>query len=153
RRRARRARDRALRRRGAHARAHRAARRRAQPKAPGGDLPRAPCGRRVDAVTRSARTSALAAALLLAAACGNNPYPGADDGAKVGYGALSEPPKTLDPAVSYSTIDHVVIANVQDTLLEYHYLKRPFELIPGLAEAVPEPRELPGGRVSYRFRL
>ena len=36
------------------------------------------------------------------------------------------------------------IANVYDTLLEYHYLKRPYELIPGLAEAVPEPRAARG---------
>jgi ABC-type transport system substrate-binding protein len=104
-------------------------------------------------VTRLARATALAAALLGAAACGNNPYPGADDAAKVRYGALPEPPKTLDPAQSYSTNEHAITANVFDTLLEYHYLKRPYELIPGIAEAVPEPRELPGGRVAYRFRL
>jgi ABC-type transport system substrate-binding protein len=104
-------------------------------------------------VTRTARATALASALLLAVACGNNPYPGADDAAKVRYGALPEPPKTLDPAVSYSTIEHAITANVEDTLLEYHYLKRPYELIPGIAESVPEPRELPGGRVAYRFRL
>jgi len=104
-------------------------------------------------VRRRSRATALASALLCAAACGNSPYPGADDAAKVRYGALPEPPKTLDPAVSYSTLDHAVFSNAYDTLLEYHYLKRPYELIPGIAEAVPEPRELPGGRVAYRFRL
>ena len=107
-------------------------------------------------MTRRARASALAvaaSALLAAAGCGNSPYPDADDSLKVRYGALPEPPKTLDPAVSYSTLEHAINANVHDTLLEYHYLKRPYELIPGLAEAVPEPRELPGGRVAYRFRL
>ena len=104
-------------------------------------------------MTRVARATALAGAVLLAAACGNNPYPGADDTEKVRYGALGEPPKTLDPAVSYSEIDHAVFSNTYDTLLEYHYLKRPYELVPGIAEAVPEPRELPGGRFAYRFRL
>ena len=85
--------------------------------------------------------------------CGNNPYPGADDTLKVRYGALPETPKTLDPAVSYTTLEHAITANVYDTLLEYHYLKRPYELIPGLASEVPEPRELWGGRVSYLFRV
>jgi ABC-type transport system substrate-binding protein len=91
--------------------------------------------------------------LLAPAGCGNNPYPGADDLQKVRYSALPESPKTLDPAVSYTTLEHAVTANVYDTLLEYHYLKRPYELIPALALEVPPPRELPGGRVAYRFRL
>ena len=30
---------------------------------------------------------------------------------------------------------------------------RPYRLIPGLAEAVPEPRRLPDGRQAYRFAL
>jgi ABC-type transport system substrate-binding protein len=96
---------------------------------------------------------ALAAACAAPGACSNNPYPGADDARKVRYGALPEPPKTLDPAVSYVTHEHAITANVYQTLLEYHYLKRPYELVPGLAREVPEARELPGGRVAYRFRL
>ena len=85
--------------------------------------------------------------------CTNNPYPDADDAVKVRYLALAGPPKTLDPAISYNAADHAILANVYETLLEYHYLKRPYELMPGLAEAVPEPRSLPDGRVAYRFRL
>src|SRR5262249_35483581 len=85
--------------------------------------------------------------------CSNNPYPSADDAVKVRSIALGEAPKTLDPAVSYSALDHAIIGNVYDTLLEYHYLDRPFELIPGLAEAVPEPQPRADGRVAYRFRL
>jgi len=91
--------------------------------------------------------------LLALAGCTNNPYPDADRDAKVLYSSFSEPPKTLDPAVAYSTAEHVITANVYDTLLEYHYLARPYRLVGGLAEAVPEPKQLPGGRQSYRYRL
>ncbi len=88
-------------------------------------------------------------ALLLS--CSNNPYPGADDAVKVRYGALPSAPKTLDPAVTYSSLEHKITANVYETLLEYHYLKRPYTLMPGLAQAVPEARPLGDGRVAYRF--
>jgi ABC-type transport system substrate-binding protein len=91
--------------------------------------------------------------LVLVSACSNNPYPSSDDGIKVRYAALPEWPKTLDPAVSYSALDHVVIGNVYDTLLEYHYLARPYQMMPGLAEAVPEAEPRGGGRLAYRFRL
>jgi hypothetical protein len=63
--------------------------------------------------------------------------PEADDLAKVRYSRLGGPPKDLDPAVTYNVSDHAITANVYETLLEYHYLKRPYELMPGLAEAVP----------------
>ncbi len=93
---------------------------------------------------------ALAIAIL---GCTNDPYPESDALVKVRYRALTDPPKTLDPAVTYNVSDHQITANVYETLLEYHYLKRPYELQPALAESVPEPVTLPDGRVSYRFRL
>ena len=76
----------------------------------------------------------LALAATVLAACGNDPYPGADADRKVVYLPFSEPPKTLDPQVAYSTTDHVVTGAVYDTLLEYHFLERPYRLIPGLAD-------------------
>jgi ABC-type transport system substrate-binding protein len=85
--------------------------------------------------------------------CTNNPYPEADEGVRVRYQALPSVIKTLDPAVSYSALEHAITAQVYETLFEYHYLKRPYELMPALAEAVPEPRSLPDGKVSYVFRL
>lgn len=85
--------------------------------------------------------------------CSNNPYPEADSDRKVLYSAYQEPPKTLDPAVSYSTADHAITGKVYDTLLEYHYLDRPYRLIPGMAEAVPEGEELDDGKMRYVFRL
>ena len=89
----------------------------------------------------------------LAVACTNNPYPGADDRQKVLYTNYQEPPKTLDPAIAYSTADHVITGAVYDTLLQYHFLDRPYRLIPGLLEEIPEPVPQDDGRVVYRLRL
>ena len=89
---------------------------------------------------------------VLLAACTNNPYPDEDATAKIEYVAFQEAPKTLDPAVSYTTTDQAVIGPVYDTLLEYHYTERPYRLIPGLVRDVPEPQQR-DGRVVYRFRL
>lgn len=95
----------------------------------------------------------LLCSLGLLAACSNNPYPDADDQKKVLYLPFVSPPKTLDPAVSYGSADTVVTDKVYDTLLEYHYLKRPYTLMAGMAEKVPTPEDLGGGRVRYTFQL
>ena len=84
--------------------------------------------------------------------CTNNPYPEADRDKKVLYSSFNEAPKTLDPAVAYTTAEHVITGNVYDTLLEYHYLERPYRLIAGLAAAVPEPRQLPDGNPD-RYKI
>jgi len=93
------------------------------------------------------------AGLLAVLGCTNNPYPDVDQNQKVLYSSFGEAPKTLDPAVAYTTAEHVVTGTVYDTLLEYHYLRRPYELIPGLAEAVPKPETQAGERQTYRFKL
>jgi len=89
----------------------------------------------------------------LGLACTNNPYPDADTERKILYRSFREAPRTLDPAVAYTTSSHAITGNVYDTLLEYHYLKRPYELVPGLAEAIPVAEPRAEGRVAYRFRL
>jgi ABC-type transport system substrate-binding protein len=85
--------------------------------------------------------------------CSNNPYSDADAELRVRYRVLPSSPKTIDPAVNYSALEHAITANVYETLLEYHYLKRPYELMPGLASALPRKRTLPDGKVEYVFRL
>ena len=102
---------------------------------------------------RALRVAAIVACAALGSACGNDPYPSADADARVLYVPYAEAPKTLDPQVAYSVYDHEVLGNVYETPLEYHYLKRPYELIPGLVTAVPEARALGDGRVAYTFSL
>jgi ABC-type transport system substrate-binding protein len=97
--------------------------------------------------------AAFATCAVAIAACTNNPYPDEDAGKKVVYTTFVEAPKTLDPAVAYTTSAHFITGNIYDTLLEYHFLERPYTLIPGIATEVPEPEPRPGGRVAYRFTL
>jgi peptide/nickel transport system substrate-binding protein len=89
----------------------------------------------------------------LALSCSNNPYPAEDSSKKIIYSSFAEAPRTLDPATAYTTSAHVVTGSVYDTLLKYHFLKRPLELIPGLAVALPEKLDLGDGRTRYRFEL
>ncbi|MBK8482370.1 MAG: peptide ABC transporter substrate-binding protein [Proteobacteria bacterium] len=96
---------------------------------------------------------ALCALTGLVLACTNDPYPRSDAHSSVFYSAFTEAPKSLDPAVAYNVSDHAIIGNIFDTLLEYHYLARPYTLIPGLAVAVPEAQPQADGRVRYHFEL
>ena len=51
--------------------------------------------------------------------------------------ALSSEVSTLDPAGCYDTVCAPVVANSYETLFEYEYLKRPYQLRPLLAEEMP----------------
>lgn len=91
---------------------------------------------------RFLRPSCLVPVLLLAA-CGysqNDPYPADERGTNTLYSAFTERPKHLDPARSYSEDESVFTAQVYEAPLQYHYLKRPYTLIPAAAEVVPHPR-------------
>jgi ABC-type transport system substrate-binding protein len=82
---------------------------------------------------------------VLLAACGNawnDPYPAADRGKNILYSAFTERPKHLDPAQSYSENEQVFTAQIYEAPLQYHYLKRPYEVVPATAVAVPKPRYL-----------
>jgi ABC-type transport system substrate-binding protein len=89
----------------------------------------------------------LAVALFLPA-CGeppwNNPYPERQAGENILYGAFSERPKHLDPVRSYSSNEYTFIAQIYEPPLQYHFLKRPYTLVPLTAEAVPVPTLLDG---------
>ncbi|MCL2344247.1 MAG: ABC transporter substrate-binding protein [Desulfobulbus sp.] len=85
----------------------------------------------------------LFAALL--AGCGeawNDPYPANDAGREILYAAFTDRPKHLDPAQSYTEDEATFIAQIYEPPLQYHYLKRPYELIPATLEAVPQPRHI-----------
>src|SRR5690349_1197722 len=86
---------------------------------------------------------ALAAIVLLAGCSGstwNNPYPAAESGQNILYSSFTERPKHLDPVQSYSENEYVFIANIYQPPLQYHYLKRPYELVPFGAESMPSIR-------------
>ena len=80
----------------------------------------------------------------------NNPYPAKDDGANILYSSFSERPKHLDPAQSYSENEAAFTAQVYEPPLQYHFLKRPYELIPLTATEVPRPRYLDAQRRPLR---
>ncbi len=82
---------------------------------------------------------------LLLAACGsawNDPYPAADRGRNILYSAFGDRPKHLDPVQSYSEDEITFTAQIYEPPLQYHYLKRPYALIPATAESLPRPRYL-----------
>jgi oligopeptide transport system substrate-binding protein len=83
---------------------------------------------------------ALAASAGPAVAAWNNPYPTNEAHANILYTSFQERPKHLDPARSYSENEYVFLAQVYEPPFQYHYLKRPYELIPLTAAALPKPQ-------------
>jgi oligopeptide transport system substrate-binding protein len=69
----------------------------------------------------------------------NNPYPASQAGANILYSAFTERPKHLDPVQSYSENEYAFIAQIYQPPLQYHYFKRPYELVPFGAAEVPRP--------------
>ncbi len=68
----------------------------------------------------------------------NNPYPASDNQADILYSSFIERPKHLDPAVAYSSNEYTFIAQIYEPPLQYHYLKRPYELIPLTLQTLPQ---------------
>lgn len=79
----------------------------------------------------------LAAVLAGCAEPWNNPYRPEEATANVLYSAFSERPKHLDPARSYSSNEYAFIGQIYEPPLSYHYLKRPYELVPNTAVSLP----------------
>ena len=67
----------------------------------------------------------------------NNPYPEAEADLNIYYDSFSERPKHLDPAVSYSANEYVFLGQIYEPPLQYHFLKRPYVLIPLAATGIP----------------
>jgi len=67
----------------------------------------------------------------------NNPYPVMDSGKNILYNAFAERPKHLDPVQSYSSNEIIFTAQIYQPPLQYHYLKRPFVLIPQTVSSMP----------------
>ncbi|MDH5470736.1 MAG: peptide ABC transporter substrate-binding protein, partial [Gammaproteobacteria bacterium] len=83
----------------------------------------------------------LLACTVLLSACSdqpwNRPYPAVDAGRNILYSSFSERPKHLDPAQSYSSNEVTFTGQIYEPPLQYHYLKRPYELIALTATEIP----------------
>ena len=93
----------------------------------------------------------------LATGCGevwNDPYPAAERGKSILYTSFVSRPKHLDPVQSYTEDEALFTQQVYEPPLQYHYLKRPYELIPLSAVEVPKPRSIEDGKFTvYEVRI
>ena len=87
----------------------------------------------------------------------NNPYPTRERGRNILYSAFVERPKHLDPVQSYAENEYVFITQIYMPPLQYHYLRRPYELVPFGAAELPravyldaEGRRLPDSAPAER---
>jgi len=69
----------------------------------------------------------------------NNPYTDAERDDNIFYSSFSLRPKHLDPAQSYSSNEVIFTAQIYEPPLQYHFLKRPYTLVPLAATEIPEP--------------
>ena len=99
--------------------------------------------------------------VLLLAACSdspwNNPYSASQSG-NILFTSFSARPKHLDPARSYSSDEYALLGQIYEPPLQYHYLKRPYELEPLTAVSMPEikyfdesNRQVPEGSDSIAY--
>ncbi len=68
----------------------------------------------------------------------NNPYSEDEGTQSVLYESFSERPKHFDPAVAYSSNEYAFIAQIYEPPFQYHYLKRPYQVVPLTATRMPE---------------
>jgi ABC-type transport system substrate-binding protein len=84
---------------------------------------------------------AICCVFLLLAGCDgqpwNRPYPAEDAARNIYYASFSERPNHLDPAQSYSSNEVTFTGQIYEPPLQYHYLKRPYQLVPLTATEVP----------------
>ncbi len=101
---------------------------------------------------------------LLLAGCSegpwNNPYRASESGRPIVYSSFSERPKHLDPARAYSSNEYAFIAQIYEPPLQYHFLKRPYQLVPLAATELPRvtyldqrgkplPGDAPAERIAF----
>jgi len=68
----------------------------------------------------------------------NNPYPDDEHEQAVLYESFSERPKHMDPAVAYSSNEYAFISQIYEPPFQYHYLNRPYQVVPLTATRMPE---------------
>ena len=91
-------------------------------------------------------TLMLALAVTLAGCGEDTEAPSAGQGGeavKIFYDQRASAHKSLDPPRQFDAASADIIMNVYDTLLEYHYLARPYRLAPNLVSELPLTQKLP----------
>jgi len=89
---------------------------------------------------RAACWLATATLLALLPACDNSPWPQGAERENTLFNSFDErSPRYLDPVASYSNPESVYTYQIYEPLYAYHYLKRPYELVPKTAMAVVAP--------------
>lgn len=68
----------------------------------------------------------------------NNPYPDSQSLQNIYYDVFEERPKHLDPVTSYSANEYTFLGQIYEPPLQYHFLKRPYELTPLTATGMPD---------------
>ena len=88
------------------------------------------------------RSGIVGGAMLLMSACSddpwNRPLPPESETQKVYFTSYISQPKHLDPVRAYSSEEGMIIDQIYDPPLQYHFLKRPYQLEPGSAAALPD---------------
>ena len=79
--------------------------------------------------------------VLLLTGCGvlNHPYRETEHGKNYLYDTFISAPKHLDPAISYSSGEYTYIQQIYEPPFQYHYLHRPYRLIPLTSQDIPVP--------------
>jgi len=81
--------------------------------------------------------------LVCLAGCDNSPHPSGSEHTNTLFMAFQErSPRYLDPTASYANNETPVVYQVHEPLYGYHYLKRPYTLVPKAATAVVQPHYL-----------
>jgi ABC-type transport system substrate-binding protein len=68
----------------------------------------------------------------------NSPHPNDKNGENILFSSFNLPYKHLDPVVSYSKRESVIISNIYEPVVGYNYLKRPYVLEPLTLTKMPE---------------
>ncbi len=102
-----------------------------------GPLPRIVLPVRARPLLVAGLLAVLAGAVVGLVGCGADPYPGQPDEGTLRISFVSEM-NGFDPVRANEDIRTQCVLNVYDALYQYAYLKRPYELEPCLAAALPE---------------
>jgi ABC-type transport system substrate-binding protein len=71
-------------------------------------------------------------------------------GSKIFYHYRTSEEKSTDPHKQFDAASALLVRSLYDTLLQYHYLKRPYEMEPALLEKMPEKKE--GSTYTFTLR-